>query len=107
MNPANFFIRLFDALVGALIAAIVLAGGLYGLFKIQDYGFDIDPWVLGPIGAVLGAIIGILVAAAIMGPLLLLLDIRETLHSLDAKMGQQVSQGGSAEEQQGRGGARS
>ncbi len=90
----DFFIRLYEKLVVVSIVLVTIGTGLYGAIwlnrsglvsSLAEYsGFGLmgwDAWVAMPTGAILGAVVGILIATGVAGPFLVLLKIRAALET--------------------------
>ncbi len=88
----DFFIRLYEKLVVVSIVLIIIGTGLFGAVWLNRSGLvsslaeyigigllEWDAWVAMPAGAILGAVVGILIATGVTGPFLVLLSIRTAL----------------------------
>ncbi len=89
----DFFIRLYEKLVIVSIVLIIIGTGLFGAVWLNRSGLvsslaeyigigllGWDAWVAMPAGAILGAVVGILIATGVTGPFLVLLSIRTALY---------------------------
>ena len=78
----NFLADLLGLINGVLALIVVLLGAGAGAY----YGQDQINFVFNPVGAVLGACLGVLVASIVFGTLAILISIRRELRQLNRSL---------------------